>query len=665
MPIKTILKKLFFLLISIVLTLLSTVEASAQAKSNPDSLWSIWNNQTQPDTSRMKALQTLIIDYYAFQNTDSARILGNILLNYARQKRIRKYEAEAHNLIGISWMGQGGYEKSLEHNRKGLQIAEEIKDSFIIGKCLSDMGNSYSFFGDYFMAYKHFQRGLKINRALGNKVYESYNHGNMGNVYIALGDLPRAEECYREQLRLNEVLGDKQSIAGATGNLATVYLEQGDKSKALEHYHKALRLSIEGGFRLFVAINHANLADFHVTEKQYTLAEEHNTKLKFLADELSSSSLLANFYVMQCQIYQGLGKYKESVAECEKGLELSIAERDIELQIEATRSLYEINKSLNRGSEALAYHEKLLALQDTLKKDEANTEIQRAEFNSQLLADSIQQAEEKRLVSEAHVEEVRRKNATRNYLVGTSLGVLLLAGGLWGRLRFARRSKARLQVEKDRSENLLLNILPAEIAEELKQKGRADARDFNMVSILFTDFKEFTQVSEKLTAKELVEEINSCFEAFDAICGKYKIEKIKTIGDAYMAAGGLPVPADDSVKNTVLAAIEMSDFMLSRKTQREGEGKIPFEMRVGIHTGPVVAGIVGVKKFQYDIWGDTVNTASRIESNGEPGKVNISQFTYERIKDDSQFAFKARGKINVKGKGEVEMYFVESISKHK
>jgi class 3 adenylate cyclase len=208
---------------------------------------------------------------------------------------------------------------------------------------------------------------------------------------------------------------------------------------------------------------------------------------------------------------------------------------------------------------------------------------------------------------------------------------------------------------------LLLNILPSEIAIELKEKGQAKARKFDRVSILFTDFKEFTQTSEKLTATELVSKINYCFKAFDEIIEKYKIEKIKTIGDAYMAAGGLPVLTEESVKNTVLAGLEMQSFIDKTKAELDIEKEISFEMRVGIHTGPVVAGIVGVKKFQYDIWGDTVNTASRMETNGEVGKVNISGDTYEIIKSDPSFSFESRGKIKVKGKGEINMYFVNLV----
>jgi adenylate cyclase len=242
--------------------------------------------------------------------------------------------------------------------------------------------------------------------------------------------------------------------------------------------------------------------------------------------------------------------------------------------------------------------------------------------------------------------------------MGGGVFVLLLAIGLYNRLRFVRKSKASLQVEKDRSEDLLLNILPKEIAQELKLHGKAEARNFDLVSILFTDFKGFTEASAKMSAALLVGEINACFEAFDGIIEKYKVEKIKTIGDSYMATGGLPIPTDDSVKNTVLAALEMQAFITKRKADNEAQNKPAFEMRVGIHTGPVVAGIVGVKKFQYDIWGDTVNTASRMESSGEVGKVNISQSTYKIIKNESEFVCVSRGKIEAKGKGDIDMYFV-------
>ncbi|MGB1318590.1 MAG: adenylate/guanylate cyclase domain-containing protein, partial [Flavobacteriales bacterium] len=185
--------------------------------------------------------------------------------------------------------------------------------------------------------------------------------------------------------------------------------------------------------------------------------------------------------------------------------------------------------------------------------------------------------------------------------------------------------------------------------------GRAAAKQFDQVTVLFTDFKGFTQMAEKLTPHELVAEIDECFRAFDEIMVRYSIEKIKTIGDAYMAAGGLPSNSTNDPADVVSAALEIRNWMLEHKKEK-GEGS--FEVRIGIHTGPVVAGIVGIKKFAYDIWGDTVNTAARMESSGQPGKVNISDTTFDLV--HPYFDCEYRGKVEAKGKGMVKMYFAEN-----
>ncbi|MEO8149290.1 MAG: adenylate/guanylate cyclase domain-containing protein [Bacteroidia bacterium] len=236
--------------------------------------------------------------------------------------------------------------------------------------------------------------------------------------------------------------------------------------------------------------------------------------------------------------------------------------------------------------------------------------------------------------------------------------------GLAGVLIFAivfYRQRNKIAKEKHRSEELLLNILPAETAEELKATGKAEARSFDEVTVMFTDFKNFTQASEKMTAKELVNEINFCYSEFDKIVFNHGIEKIKTIGDSYMCAGGLPSVNTTHASDIIQAAIEMCDFISKYKNEKESKGEIPFEIRIGIHTGHVVAGIVGIRKFAYDIWGDTVNIASRMESSGDPGKVNISGSTYELVKD--KFNCIHRGKIEAKNKGMIDMYFVEEIKK--
>ena len=203
--------------------------------------------------------------------------------------------------------------------------------------------------------------------------------------------------------------------------------------------------------------------------------------------------------------------------------------------------------------------------------------------------------------------------------------------------------------ERKKSEKLLLNILPIETARELKRNGKAKARHYESVTVMFTDFKGFTNIAEKLSAEELVSELDFLFKKFDEIISKYNIEKMKTIGDAYMCASGLPTPNSNHAENIVLAGIEIQNWMISQNNK--------WQLRMGIHSGPVTAGVVGDKKFAYDIWGDTVNTASRMESSGEAGKINISGATYELVRD--KFTCEFRGKILAKNKGEIEMYFLQ------
>ncbi|MBS1538274.1 MAG: adenylate/guanylate cyclase domain-containing protein [Bacteroidetes bacterium] len=281
--------------------------------------------------------------------------------------------------------------------------------------------------------------------------------------------------------------------------------------------------------------------------------------------------------------------------------------------------------------------------------------ISKYQDSTNLLQDNQNYATEKArtkvLIDIAHENnqrELDRQKFVRNGFIA-GFGVMLLFAVVF----FFQRN--RISNEKAKSENLLLNILPAEVAEELKNKGSADAKHFDNVTVLFTDFKSFTTVSEQLSPQELVDELHACFKSFDEICGKYNIEKIKTIGDAYLAVCGLPLADEKHAENVVNAALEIRKFMEKR---HQNLGEKTFEVRIGINSGSVVAGIVGVKKFAYDIWGDTVNTAARMEQNSEAGKINISETTYALVKDI--FKCEYRGEIDAKNKGKLKMYYVES-----
>ncbi len=221
----------------------------------------------------------------------------------------------------------------------------------------------------------------------------------------------------------------------------------------------------------------------------------------------------------------------------------------------------------------------------------------------------------------------------------------------------------RISLEKRKSDGLLLNILPFETAEELKTTGKAKTKYFKEATVLFTDFHNFTKMAESMHPEELVARINEYFSRFDRIIEQYNLEKIKTIGDAYMAVGGIPAENDHHPNDVVSAALEMASVVQELKEESIQNGSLYFEMRAGIHTGPLVAGIVGTKKFAYDVWGDTVNVASRMESSGVVGKINISHTTYERVKEYFHCSF--RGKLEAKNKGTIDMYFVDGTVESK
>ncbi|MGB5691782.1 MAG: adenylate/guanylate cyclase domain-containing protein, partial [Flavobacteriaceae bacterium] len=553
---------------------------------------------------------------------------------------------------------QGDYLAALKAQEESLSIREEIGFQRGVGIALNSIGMIYDSQGNYDRALDYYMRSLEVKEALDDKRGMAGILNNLGIIYDDLGEYDKAIQYYRKSLLIKEEIGDKLGIANSFTNLAAVYKALKVYDSAIYYNERSLDIKLELGDKLGLGSVYHNMGNLFQELGESRKAMGYYQKSIDLNREIGDRRNEVSTLVAIGMASLEQKDYLNSVSNCLDALSQAEELGAIPEQELACDCLYNSYKALGNSNKALVYHEQMLVLNDSLKLQETSKKLQQMEFAKQVMADSLQQVEKDLQVEMAHQAEVRQKDRNRNLAIGAGIFFLVLSGGFYSRWRYVRKSKKIIEKEKDRSDNLLLNILPHEIAEELKLKGSVDAQDFDQVSVLFTDFKGFTSRSEKLTAKALVSEINECFKAFDHICGNYNIEKIKTIGDAYMAGGGLPVPSDDAVKNTILAALEMQDFMQKRTIEKKANNEIPFEMRVGIHTGPVVAGIVGVKKFQYDIWGDTVNTASRMESSGEVGKVNISQTTYNIIKDDPQFAFESRGKIKAKGKGEVEMYFI-------
>ncbi len=344
---------------------------------------------------------------------------------------------------------------------------------------------------------------------------------------------------------------------------------------------------------------------------------------------------------------------------------------------------------LSKDKSELTKKQEVLLQERDQEREEVDSIITEKEEALVDLSEAKQQAEQRAKRREKEVQKLKRKDLERMVVLETkekelaqfelkqaesenylklaglaSLFTILLAIVFYSRYRTKKNANNKLadqnkiiEEERQRSDELLLNILPADIAEELKENGKAQAQKFNDASVLLADFKNFTLISERLTPEQLVQELDYCFRGFDFIISQYpSIEKIKTIGDAYMCASGLSkrktLPTE-----IIKAALEMQEFLEDYKNDRSKKGLQFFEARIGIHTGPVVAGVVGVNKFAYDIWGDTVNIASRLESNCEEGKVNISASTFNAVR--YKFDCEHRGKITAKNKGQIDMYYVK------
>ena len=450
---------------------------------------------------------------------------------------------------------------------------------------------------------------------------------------------------------LFEKINSQNAIALTLCNIGNVYSGMKDHSASLEYYQKGLEANLALGEKKGAATALNGLSSAYYNLKEYDKALNAAEQALEIATEVKYQTVIASALHMIGTIYSKKGEWKKAIDYCTKGQTIAEQSGSVAQKTDNCKCLYEAYKAIGNDKLALHFHEEMLELKDSLFNKENTKKITELEMQYQFSKKeaAAQAKQEKKDV--IAMQELKRQKLVRNGFMGGFAVVLLFAA-----VFFTQRN--RISKEKERSEELLLNILPEEVAKELKYKGFSDAQHIDHVTVLFTDFKGFTVLSEQLTPKELVKELHECFSAFDRICEKYRIEKIKTIGDAYMAAGGLPLPTTTHAHDITLAALEMAEIIETAKTKKKAVAEPFFEIRIGIRTGPVVAGIVGVKKFQYDIWGDTVNTASRMESSGEVGKINISQSTYEMLKDDRQFSFESRGKIEAKGKGEMDMYFV-------
>ncbi len=626
-----------------------------------DSLWKAWNNTALPDSSRLQAIQTLAWKT-VFEKPDSGMKLADAQLAFALKVKDGRARYEAYTTMAVGSSMKSDYKASLEYLEQCLAVAQELDDPKRVANAYRNMSNVHKNTGDLPQALAMCQKALVINEQLGNKTGLADTYNTIGNLYTEQDEWGKALENYERSRALYEELNDQKGKAQATQNLGATHLEMGERTKAVEEFLQSLDLYRTLGRRLETGMAYNNLGRAYSQMGRPLEAHASLDSARAIFTVLGSKRQLARTHYYTGELLRDQGRMREAIAACNEGLSIAKTSDLLQQQKECSECLMLAFEASGDLASAFRAQKAFVSISDSLENMNNNKEVMRLElqhaFQQQQIADSLVQAREQFAKDLSYQQELSRGKEQRNWILFSALGVLLLAGGLFGRLRYIRRSRALIQKEKDRSDDLLHNILPKEVAAELKAKGSAEARAFANATVLFTDFKGFTQLAEQLSAADLVAEIDHCFKGLDAIVEHHRIEKIKTIGDAYMAAAGLPDPNASSAKDMVFAALEMQEFIQRRRTDRLSAGLPAFEMRVGIHSGPVIAGIVGVKKFAYDIWGDTVNTAARMESSGEIGRINISATTYAQVKEFAGFRFEPRGMVGAKNKGDMEMYFV-------
>lgn len=568
--------------------------------------------------------------------------------------------ANAYSNMGDSKIYQGEYKAARNHYEQALQLRETLGDSLAIARSYSNIGEIHYYLGNFTESLPFLLDGLRIRKKNEDTTAIAHSYLLLGILEEATGNYQAALDYYKLGLPL-AIYRDSPRM------LAAYYNYIGRAWRKLEVYDKAIDAHTQSKAYLDQLHDPVGQADYYNNmgsifrrKGEFGQALDYFFEASRIHEELSDKEGLADGYNDIAKTYGQIGQYDKALKYVEKALEIAQKAGLLD-DVRYAYTVYEgIYKAQGDFESALEYSHKVEAVKDSLMNIEKIEQANRLKVQYEREALQLQQANFQK-------DQALREERARLVVVSlASVLLLLLIFALFSYNRYRMKNRANkdlaekneeLDLEKRRSDALLLNILPEETADELKQTGMAKPRSYEEVSVLFCDFKGFTRISEKLSPEELIAELDDCFKAFDNIMEDYGIEKIKTIGDAYMAAAGLPKSHPHHPWDAVNAALDMQDFLKKLKAQKEKEGKLSFEARIGIHTGSVVAGVVGSKKFAYDIWGDTVNTASRMETAGECGKVNISQSTYERVKDD--FACTYRGKIEAKNKGEIDMYFVD------
>jgi adenylate cyclase len=528
-------------------------------------------------------------------------------------KVIKQETAKTAVALADAYLEVPDYRNAIFYFGEASKIAESINDFTTSAIANRKLGDHYTKNNIYNSAIKSYVDAAQDYQIA--KKYDVYIDVliKMGKLHLGKDENKRAVSVFSKAAHEAEFYKELGKMTECYELLARAYTKEGD----LESANYYTRMS--KGSQAVAAKTQEQIQERETAKQQ---VEQIDQKQEVIAAKLSSGNLSS----------AESDELKLQVAALQK--QKADAEQKVRIKEEMIKA--KIEQLKKKDNELFATTEQLTDSQEKIKQQQMQVMFMAALGVLMLIVIAV---------VIAAIISARRKNKK---LAAQNAEIVMQAQEI-------EKQKKEIERERDKSEQMLLNILPKATADELKEKGFAVPKSYDLATVLFGDFKGFTNVAEKLTPKEIINELNICFSAFDSICEKHNLERIKTIGDAYMCAGGLPLENTTNPLDAVLAGLEMQEFMKKRKVEKENYGEEYFEMRIGIHTGSVIAGVVGKKKFAYDIWGDTVNLASRMESSGEVSMVNISEATYQLVKNEIYCAY--RGEIPAKNKGNVAMYF--------
>lgn len=597
--------------------LLVVCNISGQNQKLADSLEYIYKKGFYEEKNKLLLLKELIPE---IPDPEKAIYYCDVLLKNAYGSDSLQFVLFSKNHKGYAYSSKGDPTKALQYQFEAAGIAVQLKDE---------------------------KKLARINVAIADN-------------YSMMKDGKNAVLYYKKAIATLEKEKDSSALGISLSNLGDAYLKMKKPDSAMVYLIRSGEIFTAQKFQLGLGHNYANLGIAHAQNGYNIEAERSLNKAIKILDEYGDYNAICTCLNYMSSIYENKNDPLTALYFSNRGLDLAkkyglkqeISEANLRLS-----TLYE-----KAGKEALAlkYYKTYITYRDSVNN--INLVQQMANMRTAFEV-SEKQVKVDLLEKEARLQELSKKKQ-QNFLYGSVLVtflVAMLAFGLFRRSKFVEKTNGIIKAEKMRSDNLLLNILPRETAIELKTNGLVQAKKFESVTVMFADFVSFTKHSEHMTPEELVKNVGFYFSEFDKIMEKHKLEKIKTLGDAYMCAGGLPFVSKNHAEKMILAAFDILDFVESAKkckhSNHENDESHCWDIRIGINSGPVVAGVVGTKKFAYDIWGDTVNIASRMQTASESGMINIAQNTYALIKDQYDCTF--RGELEVKNKGMMKMYYVK------